>query len=380
MSGSFESLLLSANMIEALKKENIFVPTDIQKRTIPLLLENRDVIAQSGTGTGKTLAYLLPLFDKMKSGRKSIQTIIMAPTHELVIQIQRTIERLSLNSGIAVSSTPLIGSANINRQIDKLKTKPQIVVGSPGRILELVNQNKIPGREINTVVLDEADRLLDSKNSRTVLTVLSKVSKTSQMVFFSATITPDTFNKTKSLMKSPLIVKSDTVEKASGIVDHFYLKADQREKIETLRKLIRIVGPEKGLIFLNRKDRIENLLMKLEFHGIKAESIHGTDDKENRQKIMRDFKNGKVKFMIASDIAARGLQMDAITHVFNMDMSDDPGDYIHRSGRTGRNGLSGKVYSILTENEIALIKKIEQRLDIKIKFQKMREGEIVSAE
>lgn len=380
MNESFQNLSLSPELIEALQRENISVPTEIQNKSIPVLLKNKDLIAQSATGTGKTLAYLLPIFEKVKISQKMIQVIIMAPTHELVIQIQRQIERLALNSTYPVKSTPLIGNANIIRQIEKLKTKPQIVVGTPGRILELIQKNKIPARSVHTVVIDEADRLMDKNNDKAVLDIIHSTSKTRQLILFSATITLYTIDKAKALMTEPEIIKSDGPAKITGSVEHMFFIAEQRDKIETLRKLIRLIEPAKALVFLNKNDQIDNLIFKLKHHGFKAESIHGSDKSIDRKKIMNDFKTGKINIMIASDIAARGLQMDGVTHVFNMDLSEDPKDYLHRVGRTGRNGTDGTALSIVTEKELPLIRKIENTYKITIKRHILRNGEIHEVE
>lgn len=377
MADTFENLGLDTSLIKALEAEKITAPTDIQKLAVPEILKNLDVIFQSETGTGKTLAYLLPLFEKVKASSGMMKAIILAPTHELVIQIQRQIERLWQNSGLTVRSTPIIGNANITRQIDKLKTKPQIIVGSAGRILELIRKNKITARTIQTIVLDEADRLLDDQNSTPVLDIIKTLPQDRQIIAVSATLSQRTIETAKKVMSTPSLIKSEKGGTVPETITHSYLVVEQRDKIELLRKLIRNLEPQKALVFLNKGDQIINLTSKLQYHGIKAESLHGTNEKMDRKQAMDDFRKGKLHVLIASDIAARGLQMDGITHVFNMDVPEDPKDYLHRAGRTGRNGREGLVMTLSTEQELVLLKAIEKALQIKIDDKILYKGKVM---
>ncbi len=365
MAETFEKLGLSSSLVKALELEKITIPTDIQVRVIPEISSGKDVIAQSPTATGKTLAYLLPLFERLEGSSKDMKVIVLAPTHELVIQIQRQIERLSLNSKLAIKSIPLIGGANIHRQIDKLKTKPQILVGSPGRILELIEKKKIKSPVIGTIILDEVDQLLDRNNSDIVLKIIKRLPRSRQFLAVSATV-PDAVVKTiNTLIPNPVIIKSKDGESIPSSISHFYIPAEQRDKIQILRKKITAIKPSKALIFLNSADQIDNLISKLKFHGFSVEGLHGTDQKLNRKKVMGDFRSGKVRILVASDLAARGLQMDGITHIFNMDIPENSKDYIHRAGRTGRNGMEGSVVSVVNSRELTLLKKIGKKLNIK---------------
>lgn len=376
MAESFKDLGLDQSLVGALEIEKITIPTDIQSRVVPEINLNRDVIMQSETGTGKTLAYLLPLFEKIRKNPVEMKAVILAPTHELVIQIQRQMERLSQNSGLAVRSTPIIGGANITRQIEKLKDKPQVIAGSPGRILELIQKNKIKAHTIQTLILDEADRLLDAHNIAPVLGIIKSLRKERQIIIASATMPQNIIDTAKKMMLNPVLIRSESGESVPGTISHIYINSDQRDKIELLKKLIKNIEPPKALIFLNSVDQIDNLTRKLQFHGIRAESLHGTDKKLNRKQVMDDFRSGRLRILIASDIAARGLQMDGIMFVFNMDIPETSKDYLHRAGRTGRNGLKGTVVSLAAVYEIPSLKKIEKELKIKIENKCLFKGKI----
>ncbi len=366
MSDTFKNLELDPLLVSALGKEQITKPTDIQLKVIPEIKQGKDVIFQSPTATGKTLAYLLPLIEKLKDSPKEMKVIILAPTHELVIQIHRQIERLSQNSDIPVISIPLIGGANIHRQIDKLKTRPQIVVGSPGRILELIEKKKVKSQKIEFIILDEVDQLLDRNNSPSVLKIIKRLPRDRQFIASSATLPGTILKIIGTLSLDYALIKSEEGESIPKSISHSFILTEQRDKIETVRKLINKIKPAKALIFLNNVALIDNLITKLEFHGLTAQDLHGTNQKLDRKKVMTDYRTGKLKILVASDIAARGLQMDKITHIFNMDIPEKSKDYLHRAGRTGRNGKDGVVISLATERETTFLKKIERELKIKI--------------
>ncbi len=378
MAESFENLGLDLSLIKALEIEKITIPTDIQIKVIPEINLNKDVIMQSETGTGKTLAYLLPLFEKIKNISKEMKAIILAPTHELAIQIQRQMERLSQNSKLPVRSTPIIGGVNINRQIDKLKDKPQIIVGSPGRVLELINKNKIKTQTIKTIIMDEADRLLEIQNINSVLEIIKRIQKDRQLIIASATLSQNTIETAKKIMTNPVILKSEKGESVPESISHSYLIVDYRNKFELLKKLIKNLNPPKALVFLNDSEHIDDLTGNLQLDEIKAESLHSTNYKIDRKRVMDDFKSGILQVLIASDIAARGLQIDGITHVFNINVPEESKVYLHRAGRTGRNGQKGTVITLSTTGEIPLLKKIEKGLKIKIDNKMLFKGELVN--
>ncbi len=377
MERSFESLGVSPALIEGLHKENITVPTPVQAAAIPFALENRDIVGRSVTGSGKTLAYLLPIFQKADSGKKEMQAIILAPTHELVVQINRQIQSLAANSGIPMNSATIMGEVNIKRQVEKLKEKPQIIVGTSGRILELIKLKKINAHTIKTIVIDEGDRLLDRNNIEGVKAVIKATQKDRQLMVFSATINEQALKVAREFMKEPEIVQIDE-NPVSGQITHWVIRAEQREKIEVLRKLLTAMEPKKALVFLNRNDQIQMTVAKLQHHQIKAAGIYGDAAKEDRKKAMDDFAYDRIQILVASDIAARGLDIKGLTHIINMDLPPDEEGYLHRVGRTGRAGNTGTAISLVTETEMALIKRLEARLGVKIEQKDVYKARIIS--
>lgn len=380
MTETFESMGLNSTLVAALKKENITVPTDIQQKVIPEALKNKDVIAQSGTGTGKTLAYLLPIYEKVKADNKEMQAIVLCPTHELAVQIMRQIERLSQNSDIKLKGTTIIGNVNIDRQIDKLKERPHIIVGTPGRILELIKKRKISAHTVKTIVIDEADRLMDENNQENVKAIIKTTLKERQIIACSATIPKSVETELTAQMKEAEIIRTEEKISVPDNISHMYFLAEKREKIEALRKLVRILNPQKAIVFVNNSDSdIELFTAKLKYHGLKAEGIHGSGKKLERKKAMEDFRTGKIQILVASDIAARGLHIEGVTHIFNINIPEDIKAYVHRAGRSGRNGNSGMTVSIATEKEVQFIRKYEKELGIKIEPKSMFKGDIVEA-
>jgi superfamily II DNA/RNA helicase len=377
MTVAFNELGLNESLTQGLKKQSIDEPTEIQVKAIPPALQNRDIIGQSQTGSGKTLAYLLPIFQKIDSSKKEMQAIVLAPTHELAMQIDKQVKTLAENSGMPVKSAVIIGQVNIDRQVEKLREKPHIIVGSTGRILELIKKKKISAHTIKTIVIDEGDRLLDEKNAGVVKDIIKTTMRDRQLMVFSATINERTLNVSKDLMKEPEIVRIQEQQMLNPKVEHLYVVAEQRDKIEVLRKLIAAVKPERGIVFINKSDEVEITTAKLNYHHINAYGIFGTAEKEERKKAMEGFRSGKVQLLVASDIAARGLDIQDVGYIFNLDLPEDPKEYLHRAGRTGRVGKAGNVISIATLKEVELIKKYEKAFNIDIQEKEIYKGAIV---
>lgn len=377
MMTQFDKLGLNSDLIEALKKEGITKPTEIQIKTIPLALENKDIIGQSQTGSGKTLAYLLPIFQKINSSKREMQAIILAPTHELVIQIDKQIKLLAENSNLPVTSIAIIGEVNIKRQVEKLKEKPHIIVGSTGRIFELIKMKKISAHTIKTIVIDEGDRLLDENNLPKVKDVIKTTMRDRQLMVFSATINNKTSSSAKDLMKNAELIKIQDENIISENITHMYFITEQRDKIEILRKLMASIKPEKAIAFINKSEETQLTTLKLQYHHIKAHGIYGNASKEERKKALEEFKSGKIQLLVASDVAARGLDVKNVTHIFNLDLPLDSKEYLHRVGRTGRAGKTGTAISIVTKQETLLIKRYERDFNIKIQPKKIYKGAVL---
>jgi len=376
MTISFDELGVSRNIIEALNKMGINEPTEVQAKGIPHALKNKDIIAQSQTGSGKTLAYLLPIFQKVDTQQRTMQAIILAPTHELVMQVDKQIKLLAEASGVMITSAAIIGEVNITRQIEKLRDKPQIIVGSAGRILELIKRKKINAQTVKTIVVDEADKLLDQHNFTGVNDVIKTTMRDRQLMAFSANINAQTLNSARGLMEAPVVIKID--EKIiNPNITHLYFTAEQRDKIETLRKLLAAMKPQKAFVFINKTEKTQETTLKLQYHHYKAYGIYGLASKEERKKAMDNFRRGDINILVASDIAARGLDIQGVTHIFNLDLPEDAKEYLHRVGRTGRHGNPGTAVSIVTEREIVLIKRYERDFKIKLNEKLVYKGKIV---
>ncbi len=360
---NFLELKMNSNIITALNEMNITEPTQIQQLSIPEISENLDIMIQSETGSGKTLAYLLPLIEKTNYDKRENQFIVLVPTHELALQVNEVLEKLGVKSGLNIKSTVIMGDVNIKRQVEKLKDKPQFVIGSPGRILELIKLKKITAHTVKTIVIDECDKLLDINNLNVVKDVIKTTLRDRQLIMASATITEETISIGKEIMKSPKLIKCGNSSTINPNITHLYIVCEKRDKILTLRKLMASVKPKKAIAFINKTEEIEILTSKLKFHGLPVDGIHGSFMKNERQKAMSDFKSEKINLLVSSDLTARGLDIDNVTHIFNLDLPEDINTYVHRSGRTARADKTGIVISIVTPLEIAQLKGYSKNLN-----------------
>lgn len=365
MEKSFENLKINEKIISGLNAMGIKEPTEIQEKIIPLALEKTNLIGQSETGTGKTLAYLLPIIENIDINKKEMQCIILAPTHELAIQINNTINEVKKASGLEITSTPLIGSANIKRQIDNLKAKPHILVGSAGRILELIRKKKVSAHTIKTIVIDEVDKLLDKNNLPTVKDIIKVTPKQTQIMMFSATLNGKTLDIAKTLAEDINVVSVKN-NKVNENINHNYIKTDSRKKVETLRRLLNALKSPKVLVFNNDSYTTNTSVEYLSFNNVKVAAIGGNGKMEDRKRALENFRKGKINVLIASDIAARGLDIKGVTHVVNFDIPEDSKDYLHRAGRVGRAGESGEVFSLVDDKEENIIKIHENSFKISI--------------
>lgn len=373
----FKALGLKDEIVKALAVQQIDKPTAIQEMAIPKLMENKDVVIQSETGSGKTLAYLLPLFAKQTAPSKTLQLLVLVPTQELAMQVHRQVEALAENSGVPLKSLVIFGNVNIKGQIEKLREKPQIIIGTCGRIIELIQKKKITAHTVDTIVIDEADKMLDKQNIEGVKAIRKAVMRDTQIVLVSASISEKTLEQAGMIAKEPELVKTADTFKIPEKIQHLYIVVQSRDKLETLRKLISILHPQRTLVFINKPEEAEVATAKLKYHKLDATFIHGTGNKQERQKAIADFSSGKVPLLIATDIAARGLHIEQVSAVFSISISDDPMDYLHRAGRTGRGESEGISVSIVTQQELPLIKKCQRKFGINMTEIVLREGKII---
>ena len=375
---NFQQLNLDSNLIKGLQKQGITSPTEVQSLVFENIKNHKDMVVQAQTGSGKTLSYLLPLFEKIDTTKRETQVIVLAPTHELVMQIVNQVKLLSQNSEIPVTTLPLIGEVNIQKQIKNIKdTKPHIVVGSCGRILDLIKQRKLKVHTVKTIVLDEVDSLLSGKNTSVVKDIIKCTLRDRQLLAFSASTNVNCLDICNSLMKEPIIIKSSKEADVNENISHMYLLCDRRDKFKTLRKALAAVNPKKAIVFVNDEESIEIISEKLNFHGRRNMAISGNMTKEDRKIALDKFKSGKVKILVSSDLSARGLDIQNITHVFNLDFPVNKNEYIHRSGRTARGNNTGDTISIVTNKELGAIRVYSREFNIDIKRKDLYEGKLI---
>ena len=340
---------------------NIKEPNEVQVKSFSAIKEGRDLILSSPTGTGKTLAYLLPLISTTDITLKTVQVLIITSSQELCMQINKLIQNVYGSDLIHDKSCVLIGDGNITRQTEQLKKKPVYIIGTPGRVKQLIDNKKLHVHDVKTIVLDEADKLFDKSNFDNVLSIRKSCMKRTQVLLFSASISSKTIKLAKDFTYK-----------------HIYVITDRRERIETLRKVVKAINSTKSIIFINTKYDLEETFQKLEYHHYKVASVSGNKDKNEKKKAIDDFANGKINYLLSTDVSARGLQFDNIEAVINLNLPEDNTDYQHRAGRCGRNNQSGLCISIITENELFKIKKLQKQFNINMIQKRLYNGKLVS--
>lgn len=369
---------MPAGLIAALARQQITDPTPIQVAALPVLLEGKDAYLYAGTGTGKTLAYLLPLFCRVDAALAATQVVIIAPTHELAIQIQRQSCDLAQNAGMAVRSLLLIGGTSTDRQIDKLKTKPHLVIGSPGRIAELIARGKLKTKHVLAVVIDEADLLLNEEHLQGVLEIIRAAPPGRQLVFASATREKQATAAISALTPDLVMLRAGA-SPVSENIEHLYLHCEERDKPDELRKLLHALAPERALVFVHRNDVADRVAGKLAHHHIPAADLTAANSKQLRKQAMDGFRSGAIRVLLASDIAARGLDIKGVDLVVNLDVPTISKAYLHRAGRTGRAGAKGLAVSLVTDSEMRVVRRYEQELGIVMRCVRLREGRLTDS-
>jgi len=372
---TFTDLLVPTELIAALAKQQISEPTPIQSAAMPVLMAGKDAYLNAETGTGKTLAYLLPLFTRIDPAQAATQVVIVAPTHELAIQIHRQSCDLAQNAGRAIRSVLLIGGTATDRQIEKLKAKPHVVVGSPGRILELIERGKLKTPHIRSIVIDEADRLLHDESLEWIQKIVSVAPPARQLIFASATIESQTRQVLGTLSPDAQMLCPGTVAVNENI-EHLYLVCEERDKPDVLRKLLHAFDVPRSIVFVHRNDVAERVAAKLAHHKLVVADLNAELNKMDRKRAMDGIRSGTIRIMIASDLAARGLNILGVTHVFNLDVPTMSKAYLHRVGRTARAGAKGTAISLVTEIEARLVRRYEQELGITMQCVRVRDGRV----
>lgn len=353
----FKELGLDHDLLKAIAQSGFEEATPIQAETIPLVLAGKDVIGQAQTGTGKTAAFGLPILQNIDKADRSIQALVISPTRELAIQTQEELYRLGQDKKIKVQA--VYGGADIRRQIRQLSEHPQIVVGTPGRILDHIGRHTLKLQNLKVLVLDEADEMLDMGFIDDIEKIVEQMPTARQTLLFSATIPASIMRLTNKFMHEPVTVKIKAKELTADTVEQYYVRAKDYEKFDVMTRLFDVQDPDLALIFGRTKRRVDELARGLKARGYRAEGIHGDLTQQKRMSVLRQFKSGQLDFLVATDVAARGLDISGVTHVYNYDIPQDPDSYVHRIGRTGRAGHKGVSVTFVTPNEIEYLHTIE---------------------
>lgn len=364
----FEDLGISPATLRSLKKMGFEEATPVQAATIPLSLQNKDLIGQAQTGTGKTTAFGVPLIDKIDKDSNLIQGIVIAPTRELAVQVSEELYKIGYGKRARVLA--IYGGQDINRQIRALKNHPQIIVGTPGRILDHINRKTIRLENIQTVVLDEADEMLNMGFIDDIESILAQTPAERQTLLFSATMPAPIQRMAEKFMKDPQIVRVKAKEMTVPSIEQYYVEVQEKSKFDILTRLLDIQTPELAIIFGRTKRRVDELSEALNLRGYMAEGIHGDLSQAKRLSVLRKFKEGSIDILVATDVAARGLDISGVTHVYNFDIPQDPESYVHRIGRTGRAGKEGVAMTFITPREKSYLHVVERTT--KRKMEKMR--------
>lgn len=361
---TFNELEISEPIMKALTRMGFEEATPIQTETIPLAKQGFDVIGQAQTGTGKTAAFGIPMLEKINTKERKIQSIVVAPTRELAIQVAEELNRLGKIKGIRV--LPIYGGANMERQIRSLKDN-HVVVATPGRLLDHLRRKTLRTDHVKIAVLDEADEMLNMGFVEDIRSILKAIPESRQTLLFSATMPKEIRNIATTLMKDPKEIKVKAKEMTVENIDQYFIEIPEKYKFDTLTNHLDIHAPKLSIVFSRTKKRVDEITEGLQARGFKAEGIHGDLTQGKRMSVLNKFKNGRVEVLVATDVAARGLDISGVTHVYNFDIPQDPESYVHRIGRTGRAGRTGEAISFITPREIGHLKLIEKVTKSKMK-------------
>lgn len=351
-------------LLEALKKQHILKPTEIQEHTIPLIIEGRDIIARAPTGTGKTLAYLLSTLGKMDKGAKDVQMLILSPTRELAIQIADEVNKLIKDTELVM--LPIYGGVDTHNQIKKLDRGVNVIVATPGRLIDLMKQSIIKLDHLKIMVIDEADQMLLLGFKNEVEFILSAAKARKQTLCFSATLDRNVKKLAYKHMSDPVEVMASGEAIVLDNIDQKLIVTTDRWKTEALADALTHTNPYLGVIFCRTIRRVDKLEVDLAQRGFDCEKLHGDLSQNVRQRIMKSFKEGKFQYLITTDLASRGLDISGVSHIYNYDVPDTAETYIHRIGRTGRMGAKGVAITVISQKDEILVTEIETRLGAKI--------------
>lgn len=365
----FHSLGITAPVHTYLYEQGIRVPTDIQVQAIPAIFRGQDILAHSRTGTGKTLAFLLPLLQRIRRDENKEQALILTPTREIARQIYEVARPLGTLYGVDI--VVLTGGATLENQLQKLQRRPHVVIGTPGRILDHHQRHEDKGdsgsalhlSSVRTVVLDEADQMLAMGFLGEVRACIDATAKSRQLLLFSATLPVEIRKLARSYMKQPLSLNADGGSIVLDEIEQRIYTVSEEKKTALLIEHLQSMNPYLAIVFTNTKERAQSLMYELAQTGLNVEGIHGDMSQSARNRVLREFAKGRFPILVASDIAARGIDIEGVSHVFNYDVPSDTDYYIHRIGRTGRAGRTGLACTYATPHDAARLRRIEARIE-----------------
>ncbi|HAC64459.1 MAG TPA: ATP-dependent RNA helicase [Cyanothece sp. UBA12306] len=370
MTISFQSLGLSENRINKLEEIGFSSPTEIQQKAIPLILEGHDILGQSQTGTGKTAAYSLPILEQIDLKNPNVQALILTPTRELAQQVALALKDFCIERRLYILT--VYGGQSIERQIRSLERGVQIVVGTPGRVIDLLDRKKLVLDSLRWAVLDEADEMLSMGFIDDVKKILKRTPENRSTACFSATMPREIRELVNQFLKSPVTVAVEQPQAAPDKIEqHLYNVPRGWSKLKALQPILEIETPESAIIFVRTKQTAAELTNKLQEAGQSVDEYHGNLSQSQRERLVHRFRDGKVKLVVATDIAARGLDVENLTHVINYDLPDNAETYIHRIGRTGRAGKTGKAISLIEPIDRRMVKQIERKLRQKVEIRRI---------
>jgi len=361
---SFKNLGISENIITVLKNSGITKPTAIQKESIAFIKEGRDVIAEAQTGTGKTLAFLLPIFENISPNIDAVQALIVSPTRELAIQI--TEEAMKLKAAKDINILAAYGGKDIGAQLKKLKGNIHLIIATPGRLLDHLQRKTVDLSKLKTLVLDEADQMLFMGFKNEVEAIIKETPKKRQTLCFSATMDSQVKKLAYRYMNDPLMVTIKKEAVTLNNIKQFVVETTDRKKQDALCAVLEEDNPFMAIIFCRTKRRADDLEIALHRRGFKCEKLHGDLIQSKRERIMKSFRNADIQYLIATDVAARGLDVGGVTHIYNYDIPENAEGYIHRIGRTGRAGEEGYTCLFIDPKNQKTLEEIERAIKFKI--------------
>jgi len=366
----FEDLPLSKHVLKAIAKMGYSEATPIQSSAIPLIADGKDVTGLAMTGTGKTAAFALPLIDKINPADKCIQALIICPTRELAMQVSGEITKF-LAFKKEVSVLPVYGGQPIERQMNALRRGVHIIVSTPGRLMDHINRRSISLKNVTCVVLDEADEMMDMGFRKDIEKILQSTPTTRQTVTFSATMPTSVLQLIKKYQKNPELIQVSSPDAAADTVEQHYYEVDNRNKVTLLKHILKNQNPYLSLVFCNTKYKVDEIAKRLQQHGILTESLHGNVSQPKRNRVMKKFRSGDVQVVVATDVAARGIDVPNIDIIFNYDIPKDEKSYVHRIGRTGRAGKSGHAISFVSPQDAFSFRHVKRCIETTITQQKL---------